>query len=141
MSRKKQCSLTLPRWLVDRIDELADREALSRSAVVEGLCTDALGSDAAMTAMTANPIVWQAFMKSFASPGVVAAMVEAFKGDADVDPHQLEIFADAMQDTARHQVDAARTPDEPTPRKKPQAKKTPKKKPQSRKKSPNRKAR
>ena len=131
LARKKSVTMTMPRELVNRLDELADEHNTTRSEIVTNLCIDALGSDAAMIRLTEDPKVWNAFMRTFASPGVVAAMVEAMRTDDDADPHQLAMFTDAVKEAARHQLDHSRDGSRSTPSA--VTKKPPTKKPATRK--------
>lgn len=92
---KQILSLSLDVELVKRVDNLADANGMSRSAMVESFIESGIDQEELKIRAFTNPVLREALMKSFSSPSVVKALLKGMKDE--VTPQDMQLFQQGMQ--------------------------------------------
>ena len=87
-TRRRNITVTLLPELVDKLDQLAAKKDMSRSALIESLISDRMESVQAEAMFMQNDVVRNAFFEAMTSPGVIAEMMKA-TGEGEVDPDEV----------------------------------------------------
>lgn len=94
MAQRVAFTISLQPGVAKAIDDLADAQGISRSALVLRWITEKMEGEKHTVAIFANPVVANTIIKAFAQPGVLRALADAV-GEKLTD-EQLELFHRTM---------------------------------------------
>jgi hypothetical protein len=90
MAMRLSITLSMKPELVQRLDNLADAQSLSRSQLVEQFIMRQLEQEEQNVKVLANPAVMRAMMQAFSDPAVLKGFAAAV--GEQLEPQQLELF-------------------------------------------------
>lgn len=92
---KRVMGFALDPLLIVRLDSLAKRSRLTRSALVERLLRDSLDQAESFIQFISDPIGGRAIVEAFGRPEVIRCFARAL--NEEIDPKQLKLFTDAIE--------------------------------------------